>query len=93
MDETGGKEAKLVRTLQSRVGNMCDTKFKQMPSANGLKNALIRPEHVTNATCMFGPITAALEGTRLRRPSTRVLEDGGGVTLTFLMIFIACTTL
>ena len=56
------KEAKLARTLQSRVGNMCDAKLKQMVSVNGLKNAPIRPEHVTNATRIFGPNTAALEG-------------------------------
>ena len=47
------KEAKLARTLQSRVGNMCDAKLKQMVSVNGLKNAPIRPEHATNATRVF----------------------------------------
>ena len=69
------KEAKLARTLQSHVGNMCDAKLKQMVSVNGLKNAPIHPEHVTNATHIFGP--AALEGKTVRRPSPRVHEDEG----------------
>ena len=72
------EEAKLARTLQLRVGNMCDTKLKQMESVNGLKNAPICPEHVTNATRMFGPNTAALEDKTVRRPSPRVHEDGEG---------------
>ena len=67
------KEAKLARTLQSRVGNRCDAKLKQMVSVNGLNNAPIRPEHVTNATRIFGPNTSALEGKTVRRPSPRVL--------------------
>ena len=74
------KEAKLARTLQSRVGNMCNVKLKQMASVNGLKNAPIcpeHPEHVTNATHIFGPNTAALKGKTARRPSPRVHEDGG----------------
>ena len=70
------EEAKLARTLQSRFGNMCDAKLKQMVSVNGLKNAPIRPEHVTNATRIFGPNTAGLEGKTVRRPSPRVHEDG-----------------
>ena len=72
------KEAKSARTLQLRVRNMCDAKLKQMVNVNGLKNAPIRPEHVTNATRIFGPNTAALEGKTVRRPSPRVHEDGGG---------------
>ena len=50
-----------------------------MVSVNGLKNAPIRPEpeHVTNATRIFGPNTAALEGKTVRRPSPRVHEDEG----------------
>ena len=68
-------EAKLARTLQSRVGNMCDAKLKQMVSVNGLKNTPVRPEHVTNATRIFGPNTAALEGKTVRRPSLRVHTD------------------
>jgi hypothetical protein len=71
------KEAKLARTLQSRVANMSDAKLKQMVSVNGLKNASIRPEHVTNASRIFGPNTAALEGKTVRRPSPRVIEEGG----------------
>ena len=71
------KEATLARTLQSRVGSMCDAKLRQMVSVNGLKNAPNRSEHVTNATCIFGPSTAALEGKTVRRPSPQVLEDGG----------------
>ena len=38
------KEAKLTRTLQSRIENMCDAKLKQMVSVNGLKNAPICPD-------------------------------------------------
>ena len=72
------KEAKLARTVQSRVGNMCDAKLKQMASMNGLKNAPICPEHVTNATCIFGPDTAVLEGKTVRRPPPRVFDEGGG---------------
>ena len=71
------EEAKLARTLQSRFGNMCDAKLKQMVSVNGLKNAPICPEHVTNATQIFGPNTTALVGKTARRPSPRVHEDGG----------------
>ena len=70
------KEAKSARTLQSRVGNMCDAKLKQMVSVNDLKNAPIHPQHVTNATRIFGPNTDALEGKTVRRPSPRVHEDG-----------------
>ena len=50
------KEAKLARTLQSRVANMSDAKLKQMASVNGLKNAPICTEHVTNASRIFVPI-------------------------------------
>ena len=68
----------MARMLQSRVGNMCDAKLKHiMVSVSGLKNAPIFPDHVTNATCIFGPNTAALEGKTVRRPSPRVHEDGG----------------
>ena len=72
------KETKLARTLQSRVGNMCDTKLKHMVSVNGLKDASICPEHVTNATCIFGPIIAALKGKNVRKPSPQIYTDGGG---------------
>ena len=65
------KETKLART-------MALLKLKQMVSVNGLKNVPICPEHVTNATRMFGPNTAALEDKTVRRPSPRVHEDGGG---------------
>ena len=57
---------------------MYDAELKQMMSVNGIKNAPIRREHVTNATRIFGPNTAALEGKTVRRPSPRVHEDGGG---------------
>ena len=66
----------MARTVQSRVGNMCDAKLKQMASMNGLKNAPICNEHVTNVTGIFGPNTAALEGKTVKRPSPQVLEDG-----------------
>ena len=67
------KKAKLARTLQSRVANMSDAKLKQMVSVNGLKNAPIRPEHVTNASCIFGPNTAALEG---KKNCEKALTEG-----------------
>ena len=35
------KEAKIARTLQSCVGNMCDAKPRQMMSVNDLKNAAL----------------------------------------------------
>ena len=70
-------EAQLARTLQSRVGNMTDEKLKQMVSMNGLRNFPVRPEHVTNATCIFGPNVAALEGKNVRRPSRRIHTDEG----------------
>ena len=69
-------EAKLARTLQLRVRNMCDAMLKHMVSVNCLKNYSICPEHVTNTTRIFGPNTAALEGKTVRRPSAQVLEDG-----------------
>ena len=56
---------------------MCDAKLKQMVNVNGLKNAPVRPEHVTNATHIFGPNTTALEGKIVRRPSPRVHTDEG----------------
>ena len=52
-----------------------------MVTVNGLKNDPICPEHVTNATCIFGSNTAALEGKTVRRPSPRVIEEGGGVNI------------
>ena len=60
----------MAKRLQSCscVGNMCDAKLKQMVSVNGLKNAQIRPEHVTNATRIFRPNTDALEDKTARRP-------------------------
>ena len=70
-------EAHLARTLQSRVGNMPDEKLKQMVSVNGLRNSPVRPEHVSNATRIFGPNVAALEGKTVRRPSPRVHTDKG----------------
>ena len=70
-------EAHLARTLQSRVGNMTEEKLKQMVSVNGLRNSPVRPEHVTNVTCIFGPNVAALEGKTVRRPSPRVHTDEG----------------
>ena len=71
------KEATLARILQSRTGNMSDTKLKHMVSVNGLRNSPVRPEHVTNASRIFGPNVAALEGKTVRRPSPRVHTDGG----------------
>ena len=71
------KEATLARLLQSRVRNMSDTTLKHMVSVNGLRNSPVRPEHVTNASRIFGPNVAALEGKTVRRPSPRVHTDGG----------------
>ena len=71
------KEATLAGTLQSRVGNMSDSKLRHMVSVNGLTNSPVRPEHMTNASCIFGPNVAALEGKTVRRPSPRVHTDGG----------------
>ena len=48
-----------------------------MVSMNGLRNSPVRPEHVNNATCMFGHNAAALEGKTVRRPSPRVHTDEG----------------
>ena len=73
------KEATLARTLQSRVGNMSNTRLRHMVSVNGLRNSPVRPEHVTNASRIFGPNVAALEGKTVRRPSPRVHTDGGGI--------------
>ena len=56
---------------------MSDTKLKHMVSVNGLRNSPVRPEHVTNASRIFGPNVAALEGKTVRRPSPRVHTDGG----------------
>ena len=55
---------------------MCDA--KHMVSVNGLKNAPVGSEHVTNASRVFGPNTVALEGKNIRRPSPWVHTDGGG---------------
>ena len=71
------KEASLARTLQSRVGTMSAAKLRQMASVNGLRNSPVRPEHVTNASRIFGPNVAALEGKTVRRPSPRVHTDKG----------------
>ena len=73
------KEATLARTLQSRVGNMSNTRLRHMVSVNGLRNSPVRTEHVTNASRIFGPNVAALEGKTVRRPSPRVHTDGGGI--------------
>ena len=56
---------------------MRDAKLRQIVSVNGLRNSQVRPEHVTNASCMFGPNVAALEGKTARRPSPRVYTDEG----------------
>jgi hypothetical protein len=71
------KEASLARILQSRVGNMSDSKLRHMVSVNGLRNSPVRPEHVTNASRIFGPNITALEGKTVRRPSPRVHTNGG----------------
>ena len=56
-----------------------------MVSVNGLKNAPICPEHVTNAIRIFGPNTDDLEGKAVRRPSPWVHEYGGGDACTALL--------
>ena len=55
---------------------MSNTKLRHMVSVNGLRNSPVRPEHVTNASRIFGPNVAALEGKTVRRPSPRVHTDG-----------------
>ena len=56
---------------------MTDKNLKQMVSVNALRNSPVRPEHVTNAACIFGPNVAALEDKPVRRPSPRVHTDEG----------------
>merc|ERR1712086_114788 len=66
------KEAILARTVQLRIGNPTDKKYKHMVSVNSLKESLVRPEHITNVTHAFGPLLAGLEGKTTRRASARV---------------------
>ena len=45
---------------------------------NSLKISPVRPEHITNASHVFGPDVAGLEGKTARRVSARVHTDRGG---------------
>ena len=65
----------MARTVQSRAGNMSNAKLKQMVSANGLRNSPVHPEHVTNASRIFGSDGAALEVKTVKRPSPRVYTE------------------
>ena len=82
-------EAKFARTLQPRVGNMRDAKLKQMASVNGLKNAPVHPEHVTNATRILAP-TQQRWRTNMRGDCHRGYTRMMGYA--FLTTFTACTT-
>ena len=61
------KEGILARTVQSRMGNPTDKKYKHMVSVYSLKECPVRPKHITNAAYAFGPLIAELEGKTTRR--------------------------
>ena len=76
------KEAILARTVQSRIGNPTDKKYKHMVSVNSLKECPVRPEHITNVAHAFGSLISGLDGNTTRRASvwvhmgvTSVLDD------------------
>ena len=54
-------EAKMARDVQLRVGNPTDKQFNKLVSANKIRNCPILPQHIANASKIFGPSTAGLE--------------------------------
>ena len=61
------------RNVQMRMGNPTDKQFSKLVSANKVKNCPVLPQHIANATKIFGPPTAALDGKTTRKQSARVI--------------------
>ena len=66
------KEDILARTVQLRIGNPTEKKYKHMASVNSLKECPVRPKHITYVAHSFGPLISVSEGKIMKHLSARV---------------------
>jgi hypothetical protein len=65
-------DAIFARKAQAMTGHPSDAQFQAMISNNSIKKCPIRPKHISNAHCIFGPSIAGVQGKTVRCPAKQV---------------------